>query len=131
MQLYFAGIIAAVGSAGTIIWGTWNWSKTYDGTFDFPVNASQRQTDYIDIGGKSQIKTAQTEGKSKCKYALYTAPRYGKYTMIYADLTYKKNNKATSAYSYNFGKLYDYKFKMKKQAGISYYSNVKMKVGVE
>lgn len=129
--LIIIGVITAIGSAGVIAWGTWNWSKSYNATFEFAKNDSSQQSSYSSIGGSSEIKTAQTDGTSSCKYTLYTMPRYGSYETIYSNLTYSKNNKATKAYSYNFGKVLDHKFKMKKQAGTSVYSSVEMIVGVE
>ncbi|SFR81781.1 hypothetical protein [Anaeromicropila populeti] len=129
--LLVVGVITAIGSAGVIAWGTWNWSKSYNGTFEFAINDSSQESEWVNIGGQSEIKTAQTEGTSDCKYSLYCKKRYGSYDTVYNNLTYSKNNKATSAYSYNFGNIYDYKFKMKKQAGTSTYSTVEILVGIE
>ena len=124
-------IVGLIGGVGATAWAFYNWDSAYTEEFNFPINKASLTKDWVGLNGKSEIQSAQTSGNSSCKYTLKVRTRTNStYSTIYSNMSYSENDVPSSVSTYKFGNWVDYKFQMKKTAGTSTASKVRLMVEI-
>ncbi|MBQ4284637.1 MAG: hypothetical protein IJB96_12025 [Lachnospira sp.] len=124
-------VLGLLGGVGATYWVFYNWDAAYTEEFDFAVNMATRTKDWVGLNGDSEIQSVQTSGNSKCKYTLKVRTRTNStYSTIYSNVSYSENDVPSAVSTYKFGNWVDYKFQMKKTAGTSTASNVRLMVEI-